>query len=434
MATNVVVVGGGLAGLSAALRLARAGRRVTLVERSHALGGRATTRDVGGFLFNLGPHAIYPDAAALLDELGIAYRGMPPPARGHAIAGGTLHTLPGGLLSLLTTGLLGLSEKLEIARLLGGLPRLDAARFDGNTVRAWSEGALAGARARALVEMLLRIASYTESPTRLSAGYALAQLQQVLRDNVRYLDGGWQTLVDGLRDAAELAGARFLASTGVEGIDHRDGRVRAVRLRGGDTIAADAVVLCTGPDVAAHLVGADTTVARFARQATPVRAASLEIALHALPRPERTAAFGVERPTYFSVHSAVARLAPPGGALIHVGGYLDPDVAPDPVAMRAELEALVDRMQPGWREQLADLRWLPALTVTHALARADQGGAGARCEGRVVERPGVYLAGDWVGREGHLAGAALASARRAAEALLADAGTSARVDAEATAA
>jgi phytoene dehydrogenase-like protein len=196
------------------------------------------------------------------------------------------------------------------------------------------------------------------------------------------------------------------------------------------------VVLATGPDVAAHLAGDGTLLARFAARATAVRAASLEIALSTLPRPERTAAFGVDRPLYFSVHSAVAALAPPGGALLHAAAYLDPDVPLDAAATRAELEALVDRLQPGWRERVVEVRWLPALTVAHALPTAEQRGLGARFETRVVELPGVYLAGDWVGREGHLAGAALASARRAAEALLADSGprVGARPSTEATAA
>jgi phytoene dehydrogenase-like protein len=434
MSGNDVVVGGGLAGLSAALRLARSGRRVVLVERSHAVGGRSVTRDVGGFLFNLGPHAVYPDAAAVLAELGIGFRGALPPARGHALDGGRLHTLPAGFLSLLTTGLLGLPEKLEVARLLASLPRLDASRFDGTTVRAWSESALSGARARRFAEALLRIVSYTEAPTRLSAGYALAQLQSVFAANVRYLDGGWQTLVDGLRDAAEVAGVRIVAGSGAEGIDHRDGQVRAVRLRGGDSIPAASVILATGPDVAARLTGEHTLLARFAAGATPVRAASLEVALSSLPRPERSAAFGIDRPLYFSVHSAVATLAPPGGALLHVAAYLDPDLPLDADGARAELEALVDRLQPGWRERLVDVRWLPSLTVAHALPTASQQGVGARFETRVAELPGVYLAGDWVGREGHLAGAALASARSAVDALRADAGARTGTGAEATAA
>ncbi len=52
---HVVVVGAGLGGLSAALRLAGAGRRVTVLERAAAPGGRAGQLQVGGFRFDTGP-------------------------------------------------------------------------------------------------------------------------------------------------------------------------------------------------------------------------------------------------------------------------------------------------------------------------------------------------------------------------------------------
>jgi len=52
---HVVVVGAGLAGLSAALRLAGAGRQVTLLERESIPGGRAGRVSLEGFEFDTGP-------------------------------------------------------------------------------------------------------------------------------------------------------------------------------------------------------------------------------------------------------------------------------------------------------------------------------------------------------------------------------------------
>ncbi len=52
---RVVVVGAGLAGLSAALRLAGAGRQVTVVERESVPGGRAGRWECGGYAFDTGP-------------------------------------------------------------------------------------------------------------------------------------------------------------------------------------------------------------------------------------------------------------------------------------------------------------------------------------------------------------------------------------------
>jgi phytoene dehydrogenase-like protein len=47
--TDVVIIGGGLAGLSAACYLARSGVAVTLFEKSSGLGGRAATQIHNGY-------------------------------------------------------------------------------------------------------------------------------------------------------------------------------------------------------------------------------------------------------------------------------------------------------------------------------------------------------------------------------------------------
>ncbi|PWS43403.1 FAD-dependent oxidoreductase, partial [Streptomyces sp. ZEA17I] len=55
---HVHVVGGGLAGLTAAITAAESGARVTLYEGHRTLGGRARTAD-GPYRANEGPHALY---------------------------------------------------------------------------------------------------------------------------------------------------------------------------------------------------------------------------------------------------------------------------------------------------------------------------------------------------------------------------------------
>jgi phytoene desaturase len=55
---HVVVVGAGLAGLSAALRLAGAGRKVTVVERESVPGGRNGLLNKDGFAFDTGPSVL----------------------------------------------------------------------------------------------------------------------------------------------------------------------------------------------------------------------------------------------------------------------------------------------------------------------------------------------------------------------------------------
>ncbi len=86
-----VIVSGGIAGLTTAAFLARAGRDTVVLERSKETGGRAKTKESKGFLFNLGPHALYATGAgrAVLDELGVEVSGHYPPKRGlHGIREG----------------------------------------------------------------------------------------------------------------------------------------------------------------------------------------------------------------------------------------------------------------------------------------------------------------------------------------------------------
>src|SRR5205807_1395807 len=76
-ARRVVVVGGGFAGLAAAVRLGRAGAQVTLLERRPFLGGRAYsfTDPVTGDVVDNGPHALmgaYTEALDFLREIGAA--------------------------------------------------------------------------------------------------------------------------------------------------------------------------------------------------------------------------------------------------------------------------------------------------------------------------------------------------------------------------
>src|SRR5262245_47600230 len=82
--SRVAIVGGGLAGLTAATILARAGESVTLYERSPTLGGRALTQTKNGYHFNLGPHALYcaGPATRVLKSLGVRFSGAKPVASG----------------------------------------------------------------------------------------------------------------------------------------------------------------------------------------------------------------------------------------------------------------------------------------------------------------------------------------------------------------
>src|SRR5262245_21796372 len=305
---DVVVVGGGLAGLAAATYLARDGRSVVLLEKAPVLGGRAGTHSTNGYQLNFGPHALYRkgEGAAVLRELGVRWTGgVPSASGGYAVDRGRRHALPGGFVSLLTTGLFGVAAKLETARLLASLPKLDPVRLRGTTVARFLAERVRHDDVRRLVAALFRLATYANAPDRQSAGSAVAQLQLALAGGVEYLDGGWQTLVDGLAAAARAAGVVVTTASAVQALESPGDRF-AVRVRDRSTIAARAVVIAASPAVVRELVG----VPGRGDELVPVRAACLDLALSRLPEPRARFALGIDRPLYFSVHSAVAKLAP----------------------------------------------------------------------------------------------------------------------------
>lgn len=413
---DVAVIGGGLSGLAAAALLGRAGRRVTLFERSSTIGGRAVTHRENGFQLNLGPHALYVGGPAedVLRELGVSYKARKPTASGAmALYNGRAHALPGGFFSLLTTSLFGVAAKLETARLLGSLAKVDPRPLQSTTVNDWLQSQVRHPDVRALVGALIRVATYANNPERMSAGSAIAQVQGALGGGVSYLNGGWQTLVDGLTEAAQRAGVTIQPSARVARIDTTVA-TPALQLADGTHVSCNAVVIAASPSVASELLPASDAVKQWAAHTIPVRAACLDLGLSRLPQPRAFFALGIDRPTYFSVHSAYAALAPDGGAMIHVAKYL-PAQPTDAKEDERELEGVLDIVQPGWRDVVVTRRFLPNMIATNALPAAATGGIPARPGPVVGGVRNVYVAGDWVGSVGHLADTCFASARLAAQ-------------------
>ncbi|AGC41563.1 amine oxidase [Myxococcus stipitatus DSM 14675] len=418
-AKKVAVVGGGLGGLTAAALLARGGCAVTLFERSKHLGGRGQTSEVDGFKFNLGPRALAVAGAGMrvLGRLGVKPQGHVPGQKGgtYALRAGRLHTLPRGPVSLLTSDLLGLAGKLELARFLGGMPRVDADALEDVSMKAWLDTRVSSDEVREVAGALVRVASYCADLDVLSAQAAVRQLQQALKANVLYVDGGWASLVTSVTAVAREAGVRVELSAKVDHVVVKDGQVVGLRLGDGTVHAADAVVVAGAPgDVAAMLPG-DEVLERQAAAATPVKAATLELGLSRLPKPQALFALGIDGPWYASVHSAYAKLGPEGGAMVHVMKYLTEADGP---TSEAELEAVMDTLQPGWREVLVARRFRPSLVVTHLLPTAKDGGLSGRPTPQVPHVGGLFRVGDWVGDEGMLVDASFASAEAVEHALL----------------
>lgn len=240
----------------------------------------------------------------------------------------------------------------------------------------------------------------------LSADAAAQQVAFALWPGVRYL-GGWQRLVDRLAMTAREAGADAVTSNPVRTLG-RGGSGWTASTDDGEYTADVVVLAAGGPERAARLLGRELSAL-----GPPAHAAALDLPLRRLPQARRRFALGLDTPHYLSVHS------PRGGVPVHlsIAAYLTE--ADRGSGTRAALEWVADLVQPGWRgELLGEPRHLARMRSTTAIPTPQTGGLGGRHAGALPDAPGLALAGDWVGPEGMLMDAALASARSAAATLL----------------
>jgi hypothetical protein len=381
---SYIVVGGGLAGLTAANALAGQGFRVTVLEQSDHLGGRAITRREQGYSLNLGPHALYTGGLARKTFLDwkIPFTAHPPVTGNTAflVYRGEKYPLFEGTAGLLRTRMLSLREKIDAGRALSGLKPSTA--LPNESMEEWILRHGRTEPVRQILQMLTRITTYAADHGRLHARAALRQLAMAYSTGVQYIDGGWQTLIDGLAVRARSLGVEIRTGVAVDRLPDGTG-----------------VVLAVSPSAAERIAGRRMPVLH------PARMATLELGLRGLPAGVATAAFGVDTPFYYSMHSAAARLAPEGAALVHVGKYL----REGETATRDELETFTEQVLPGWRAHVELARYLPNLVVTHAVP-----GAPGRPDTEALGREGVVIAGDWVGADGMLSDAAVASGLHAA--------------------
>jgi phytoene dehydrogenase-like protein len=410
---DVIIIGGGLAGLTTAALLARAGKAVTLFEHSsREIGGRARTAEIEGFYFNQGPHALYLTDAndSILKEIGITYTGGIPAVKGYLISGGKKREIAGDYSSWL-------SGKSDGSQFFISPTKMDFSQLESVTEQEWLDKNIHDINDAEIIKTIFRLNTYANDPDIQSIGPVLHQIYVGSQAGVMYLDGGWQTLVDGLLTVAKNANARIVMGKKAISVKRTDSSGWQVLLSDKTQVSAKIVVIAAGPMDAYSLFDdkeRPEVLSRAAKEAKPVRLVCLDVALSNYK--DALFALGVDRPLYFSVHSAYAKLAPKGGALIHVAKYLGTSIEPKPREDQPELEEFLDLLQPGWRQVLVKKRPLPNMVVSNALVTAADGGLSGRPDPRIADN--LYIVGDWVGKEGLLSNASVASAKHAVQQIL----------------
>lgn len=289
---RVVVIGGGIAGLTTAALLARGGALVTLLERHGQLGGRAGTLSLDGFRFDTGPSwyfmpEVFEHAFALLGEriedhvelerLDPAYRLFPEPVDGGRsepfdVVGdaetnwATFEAREPGAGEAIRRYTQDSTQAYRTAldsflyttfarpdRLLS----LDVAK-QSRTLAGLLTGTLADKVAATVTDPVLRqVLGYHavflgSSPYRVPALYSLMSHLDLV-DGVRFPRGGMYTVIEALERIARKEGVEVRTDADVTSVEiddaspslrhpRRSGEARGVRLTDGTSIPADVVV------------------------------------------------------------------------------------------------------------------------------------------------------------------------------------------------
>ena len=415
---TVTVAGGGLAGLTAACRLAEAGVEVRLFERREKVGGRVRTRKQDGFLLDRGFQVLftaYPAVRQELDLDALDLRRFDPgatiarPGRRSVLADPFRD--PGSLLESALNREVTLGDKLRTLRL-----RREALRGDPDTIETGDRSIRTALRDRGFSE---RFIEHFAAPF-----YGGITLDRSLADTSAFVFGytfamlsrgatavpaaGMGAIPTQLAERAERAGVTLETGRTVSAVSDAEGKVTLTV--DGETVAADAAVVATDPATARDLtdVGAIPTDARscVTQYLALPRDTALDGARRLILNPT------TEGPNQVAPLSAVApEYAPPGGSLISATYLGSPDS--DEAELFTRTRKTLDRWYPEY-----DFGGMELLDTDRiAFAQFDQP-PGLRDVLPAVDAPdgSVFLAGDYT-RWSSIQGA-MASGRDAALACL----------------
>ncbi|MEW5541081.1 phytoene desaturase [Streptomyces cyaneofuscatus] len=426
---HVVVVGAGLAGLSATLHLLGAGRRVTVVERESGPGGRAGLLESGGFRIDTGPTVLtMPDLveeafAAVGDKLADRLELIPlAPAYRARFADGSqldVHT-DGAAMEAAVEQFAGARQAVGYRRLRVWLERLYRvqmrrfidANFDSPLQLAHPDlarlAALGGfgrldARIGHFVsdERLRRVFSFQAlyagvPPARALAAYAVIAYMDTIA-GVYFPKGGMHALPRAMADSAAEAGAVFRYGQTVTRLERSGDRVTAV-VTDRERIPCDAAVLTPDLPVTYRLLG------RSPHRPLRLRHSPSAVILHAgtdrtwPDLAHHTISFGAAWKSTFRELTRTGELMSDPSLLITRPTATDPSLAPPGKHLHYVLAPCPNtEVGPGvreWRE--LGPRYRDELLAE--LERREMPGLGA-----AIEEEGLVTPVDWTA-QGHAAG------------------------------
>ncbi len=369
--SQITVVGGGLAGLVAAIACAEEGAKVRLVEAHERLGGRARSTD-GPYKANLGPHAMYND--------GAFWRWM----RERDI-------LPANSGARLTGVRLRLGGTLRRTPPLGALPAILRLRGREAPVasdfRSWAESHTDEETA-ALAASAAGVFTFHHDPGELSAAFVWPRMVRLLLtvpSIVRYPVAGWSTLVTVLEKRVRELGVVVETGTRI------------------DELPSTPTILATELDQARELLGDDGL------RWSSGRTVCLDIGVR-YRRGDPTVVSDLDESGWIGRYSgANPTIAPEGEELIQAQMPIRPGESVDMAATR--LERFLDVSIEDWRERET---WRRRQVMDGRSGALDMPGSSWRERPAIDRGEGVFLAGDMVAAEGMLAEVSWASAVEAA--------------------
>ena len=260
---KVVVVGGGLSGLCCARTLQRAGVEAHIYEASDGVGGRVRTDIIANCRLDRGFQVLFTAYPAVKQELDLPAlnlkyfdAGAVVYWRGESYSLGDPIKQPSQLLESIISPLIPLRDKLRVLRL-----RQDMRAVSLQEIAAYTDMSM---------EDYLREYGFTSKFINrfIRPFFAGIFLDYSLTTSVRMFGFVWKMLVDGRTAVPEkgmgaiprqiekdlMPDTVHLNSPVVE-LLRTDDRVTGIRLEGGETVEAEAVVVATDAGVAARLTG-----------------------------------------------------------------------------------------------------------------------------------------------------------------------------------